>query len=193
MIGFLQGIVVVRDAPHIIIDVGGVGYRVTVPKSVFAKSIGNGQKFKLFTYTHVRDDALELFGFEEPEDLKLFKYLISVSGVGPKTAMNIFSIGNRQSIAAAIIKGDVSFFSIVPRLGKKNAQKIIIELKNKFGSVEDLDLSGNTEADDEVVDGLKSFGFSSKEAEGALRTIKNKGETVEEKIRLALRYLGKKT
>lgn len=191
MIGFLEGVIVIRDDPHIVIDVGGIGYRVTVPKNVLAKGAGNGQKFKVFTHTHVRDDAIELFGFEAPEDLKLFKHLIGVSGVGPKTAMNIFGVGNRQSIVEAIIKGDVSFFSLVPRLGKKNAQKIIIELKNKFGGVEDLDLSQDLDGNDEVIVGLKSFGFSQKEAMDALRAAKNKGKTVEEKIRLALKYLGK--
>lgn len=191
MIGFLQGTIVVRDDPHLIIDVGGIGYRVTVSKNVLAKGVDNGQKLKVFTYTHVRDDAIELFGFEAPEDLKLFKFLISVSGVGPKTAMNIFAVGDRQSIVGAIVKGDVSFFSIVPRLGKKNAQKIIIELKNKFGSVEDLDLSAGSEENNEVISGLKSFGFSAKEANDALRAIDKKGKTTEEKIRLALKYLGK--
>ncbi|MBI4089290.1 MAG: Holliday junction branch migration protein RuvA [Candidatus Levybacteria bacterium] len=192
MIGFLKGNVVARDSPYIILDVGGVGYRVTVPKSVFSKSGSNGQKFKLFTYTHVRDDALELFGFEEAEDLKLFKYLISVSGIGPKTAMNIFGIGDRKSIAGAIIKGDVGYFTGVPRLGKKNAQKIIIELKNKFGESTDLDLSANSEEDDEVIAGLLSFGFLKKEALDSIRALKGKGKTTEEKIRLALKYLGKK-
>lgn len=191
MIGFLEGKIVVRDDPHLVIDVGGIGYQVIVPKNILAKSASDGQKLKLFTYTHVRDDAIELFGFEAPEDLKLFKHLISVSGVGPKTAMNIFSVGDREVIAQAIIKGDVSFFSIVPRLGRKNAQKIIIELRNKFGGLEDLDLSKGEE-DDEVIVGLKSFGFSAKEAIEALRATKGKGETIEEKIRLALKYLGKK-
>lgn len=192
MIGFLKGNVVARDSPYIILDVGGVGYRVTVPKSVFSKSGSNGQKFKLFTYTHVRDDALELFGFEEAEDLKLFKYLISVSGIGPKTAMNIFGIGDRKSIAGAIIKGDVGYFTGVPRLGKKNAQKIIIELKSKVGSTGDLDLSqGDGQASGEVVAALKSFGFSTKEAHDAIRSLNGQGETTEDKVRLALKYLGR--
>lgn len=190
MIGFLEGEVVIRDAPYLVLSVGGVGYRVNVSKDVFAKSASNSQKLKLFTYTHVRDDAIELFGFENPQDLKLFKHLITVSGIGPKTAMNIFSIGNRGSIVKAISKGDVSFFSLVPRLGKKNAQKIIIELKNKFGSLEDLDLTEDTESS-EVIIALKSFGFTQREANEAVGAIGNKGETTEEKIRLALKYLGK--
>lgn len=192
MIGFLEGKVVVRDDPYVIINVGGVGYRVLAAREVLAGAVSSdGRSFKVFTYTHVRDDAIELFGFQAPEDLKLFKYLISVSGIGPKTAMNIFGAGNRNEIVLAITKGDVNFFTSVPRLGRKNAQKIIIELKNKFGSLEDLDLSENSEENSQIIAGLKSFGFSAKEAGDAVKAIKDRGETIEEKIKLALKYLGK--
>lgn len=190
MIGFLNGEVVAYDGQNIIIDVGGVGYRVLVSNSVLSKVTLNG-KLKLFVYTHVREDAIQLYGFLDSLDLKLFENLISVSGVGPKTAMNIFSIGTRDAISQAIITGDVAFFVGVPRLGKKNAQKIIIELKNKFGSIEDLDLSKmDLKENSEVIAALKSFGFTNREALESLKTIK--GEyTVEEKIRLALKELGK--
>ena len=136
MIGFLSGEVVARDDPYIVIDVNGVGYKVVVANGVLS-NLGKNGKVKLFIYTHVREDAISLFGFLDSLDLKLFENLISVSGIGPKTAMNIFSIGNREEIIQSIITSDVSFFTGVPRLGKKNAQKIIIELKSKLGSIED--------------------------------------------------------
>ncbi len=190
MIGFLNGNVELLDIPYVIVNVNGVGYRVLVPNTVLEKLIIN-QKTKLYTYTYVREDALELFGFLESEDLKLFEGLISVSGVGPKTALNIFSFGKREEIVEAIIKGDVLFFSNVPRLGKKNAQKIIIELKNKLGSINDLDLSGKDLIENtEVIQALKSFGFTSAEATKALREIDKRGKTTEEKVRLSLKYLG---
>jgi len=191
MIGLLKGKTEFIDGPYAIVDVGGVGYRVLVTNDILSK-IEIGKEIKLFTYTYVRDDTLDLFGFSSIDDLKLFEQLISVSGVGPKTAVSIFSIGNRSSIIDAVIRGDVSFFVTVPRLGKKNAQKIIIELKSKIGSLEELDLS--TEADEEtkeVLSVLKSFGFSSKEARDAIKNIDKKVNTVEEKVRLALRHLGK--
>jgi len=191
MIGFLSGEVVARDDPYIVIDVNGVGYKVVVANGVLSNIEKNG-KVKLFVYTHVREDAISLFGFLDSLDLKLFEQLISVSGIGPKTAMNIFSIGTRDAISQAIITSDVSFFVGVPRLGKKNAQKIIIELKSKIGSIEDLDLSKmDAKENSEVILALKSFGFSSKEALGSLKNIKDKGNTTEEKIRLALKELGK--
>jgi len=181
---------VARDDPHIVIDVNGVGYKVVVANGVLSNIEKDG-KVKLFVYTHVREDAISLFGFLDSLDLKLFENLISVSGIGPKTAMNVFSIGDRERIIEAIITNNVSFFSSVPRLGKKNAQKIIIELKSKFGSLEDLDLSKvDAKENSEVITALRQFGFSNREVLESLKTIKGE-HTVEEKIRLALKELGK--
>lgn len=192
MIGTLKGTIEYREDPALIVDVHGVGYRVLVPTSVLAKLNGVGEEIKLFTHTHVREDLLELYGFADASDLKLFQYLIGVSGVGCRTALGIFAVGSRSAIVQAISEGDVSFFTSVPRLGKKNGQKIIIELKNKLGSGADLDLSesGGLEQN-ELIIALKAFGFSAGESQEAIQALNGKGETVEEKLRLALKYLGK--
>ena len=191
MIGLLKGQIELLQRPFVIIDVNGVGYRVLLPESVYSK-LSLGEKVRIFTYTYVREDTLGLFGFLEADDLKLFESLLTVSGVGPKTALSIFSFGERKDIIEAIIKGDVAFFTSVPRLGTKNAQKIIIELKNKMGSTADLDLSGNDLLENaEVVQALKNFGFSVQEAQKAVREVKKDGITTEERIRLSLKYLGK--
>src|SRR3989344_4668380 len=191
MIGMLKGKIEFFDRSYIILDISGVGYRVLVPNEISSKA-KIGDPIKLFTYTYVREDALELFGFGELEDLKLFEQLISVSGIGPKTALSIFSFGNRESITDAVIKGNVDFFTGVPRLGRKNAQKVIIELKSKIGSLEELDLSGEgLLVNNEILMALKGFGFTGKEAQDAIRAVGSQGKTTEEKIRLALKYLGK--
>jgi len=191
MIGFLKGSIELLDRPFVYVDVNGVGYKILVPDSIYAK-LTKQEKIKLFTFTYVREDELALFGFLEVEDLKLFESLITVSGIGPKTALNIFSFGERKDIIEAIIKGDVSFFTSVPRLGTKNAQKIIIELKNKMGAGNDLDLSGKDLLENaEVVQALKNFGFSVAEAQKAVREIKTQGLTLDQKIKLALRNLSK--
>lgn len=191
MIGYLKGKVILIDNQSIIVNVLGVGYLVLASKPVLENLVLQSET-QLFIYTHVREDILELFGFKAYEDLKLFKNLLSVSGIGPKTALGIFSIGNRESIINAILKADVEFFVGVPRLGKKNAQKIIIELKNKIGSNHDLDLTKIDVKDDlEVVAALKTFGFTTREATDALSSIDKNIEDVSEKIRLALKYLGK--
>lgn len=192
MIGTLKGIIEYREDPSLIVDVNGVGYKVLVPTTVLAKITGVGSEIKLFTHTHVREDLLELYGFTEPADLKLFEYLISVSGVGCRTALGIFSVGPRSAIVQAISEGDVSFFTSVPRLGKKNGQKIIIELKSKLGAGGDIDLSDASGAEqDELLSALKAFGYSAIESQEAIRALNGKGETVEEKVMLALKYLGK--
>ena len=120
----------------------------------------------------------------------MFEYLISVSGVGCKTALTVFSVGTRREIIEAITSNNVTFFTAVPRLGKKNAQKIIIELKNKLGGEGDLDLSQAGESD-EVIAALVSFGFTPLEARTAIKKLNGAGESTAEKVKLALKQLGK--
>ncbi len=186
MIASIKGIITSIDISSVIIDVHDVGYKVSVSNSIIS-SVRIGDTVKFFTYTHVRDDIFDLYGFLQPADLKLFEKLIGVSGVGPKTALGIFSLGSAGEIMQAIQKGDTSFFSGVPRLGKKNAQKIILELQGKL----DLEEEVVTETGRDVVSALIQFGFSEKEARTAVREIGEKGKTTEEKIKLALKYLGK--
>src|SRR3989337_1219955 len=190
MIGYLAGTVIIRDDPYLIIDINGVGYKIHAASDVLSKVTEIGSAVKIFTYTHVREDALELYGFSKYSDLKLFESLINVSGVGPRTAIGIFAIGAGDEITKAIIDADVSFFSGVPRLGTKNAQKIIIELKNKVGGRE-LDLAGVSNGDrNELVSALKAFGFTTKEINEAIRNT-DRATSVEEQIKAALKYLGK--
>lgn len=190
MIGLLTGKIAFRNDPYIIVDVNGVGYKVLASYQVlFSSHVGD--IVTLFIHTHVREDAIELFGFPTEQDLKVFEYLISVNGIGPKTAMGVFGVGNRETILNAIRKADVDFFTGVPRLGRKNAQKIIIELKNKLGSREDLDLSDGTEEEFQVVSALVAIGFSDREARVALRSLDGAGKSIEEKVKLALKQLGK--
>lgn len=191
MIGSLNGTTIFKDDQSLLLDVNGVGYKVYVSVDVLAKSV-IGEPLQVFTHTHVREDVLELYGFTDPSDLKLFSHLISVSGVGCRTALGIFSVGSRMSIMQAISEGNVAFFTAVPRLGKKNGQKIIIELKNKIGAKGDLDLSDTSSAeDDDVMTALQTFGYSPKESLQAIQSIDGAGKTVQEKIKLALKYLGK--
>lgn len=191
MIGMLSGVIFYRQESYVLLDVHGVGYKVLVPAAILS-SVKTGDALTIFTHTHVREDILELYGFLQMEDLRLFEYLISVSGVGCKTALGIFSVGDRNAILSAITQGNVSFFTGVPRLGKKNAQKIIIELKGKLGEGGgDLDLSGLGDEGSEALLALQEFGFSQREAQVALNKVVQDGQSTEERIRLALKYLGK--
>ncbi|MDP3941603.1 MAG: Holliday junction branch migration protein RuvA [bacterium] len=190
MIARLQGNVVVKELTFLILDVHGVGYKVSVPVHVLT-GLSEGDEVILFTYTLVRDDALELYGFTDHRDLILFEMLLSVSGIGCKIALGIFGNGTREEIINAILQADTAFFSGVPRLGTKNAQKIIIELKGKLGDSGAISLGEVGEGGDDVIEALKTFGYSAKEANDAFKEVRNHSEKASERIRLALKYLGK--
>lgn len=192
MIGMLTGTVLLKGIQYLLIDVHGVGYKVLVSQNVLANA-KKDQQTSLYTHTYVREDVLELYGFPSIEELQLFEQLINVSGVGCKTALSIFSIGTKEQIVRAIVTADTTFFTQVPRLGKKNSQRIIIDLKNKVGEKgEDLDLTmQDNQSQTEVIAALKNFGFTTQEAQEAIRALQGQGETPEEKIRMALKHLGK--
>lgn len=189
MIGRISGTVISRNDPYILIDVHGVGYQVYASAPVLLQTHLE-QLLTVFTYLHVREDLVELYGFLSQLDLQLFHHFLNVSGIGPKTAIGIFSIGKREEIIQAIQKADVDFFTSVPRLGKKNAQKLIIELKNKVGGLVDVNLIGETNADNlAVISALTGMGFSEGEAREALRKVSDENLSVSEKIKRALKTL----
>jgi Holliday junction DNA helicase RuvA len=190
MIGLVKGNIDSIRSNHIILDTGSVGYKIIVSATLLAK-LKPQDKLRLYTYTYVREDILELFGFESLEQLSLFELILTVSGVGPKTALAVFSQGTSQQITEAILMSDVSFFSGVPRLGKKNAQKIIIELKGKLGdATTTLDFAAQDE-EKEIVQALKDFGFKPQEISDVLKKIRGKGNSIEDKMKLALKHLAK--
>lgn len=192
MISYLEGTIKHKGLNHLVIlTSSGVGYKVFVPQDILTKAIVNNS-YTVFTYTNVREDAIELYGFPCVEDLSLFELFLGVSGIGPKTAMAIFGNAKTVKIKEAVVKGDVDFFTSIPRLGKKNAQKIIIELRPKLGSLADLDLTAEGGETKEIVEALKSFGFSFVEAREAIKSIKDAEGSTSDKIKTALKYLGKK-
>ena len=192
MISYLEGIVKLKGPSYLIIMTsGGVGYKIHTSVDLITNANLN-KPLSVFTYTHVRDDALDLYGFTDPENLAFFELFLTVSGIGPKLALSIFSIGKLTKIKEAIIKGDISFFTAVPRLGKKNAQKLIIELRPKLGSLSDLDLSEDSGETKGIIDALHTFGFSTVEAREAIKSIATSEGSTSDKIRQALKYLGKK-
>lgn len=190
MIGALHGIADLPTTNPLLLMVGGVGYRIAVPEQSL-KDIRRDKPITLFIHTYVREDALDLYGFLTKEELVLFELLLSVSGIGPKTSLAIVDRG-AVAVRSAIATADVSFFTTIPRLGKKNAQKIIIELKTKLGSIEELDLTADERGETkDILEALVSMGFAKKEALDAIKQVNQSDTTMEEKIRSALRYLHK--
>ncbi len=191
MIGALTGTVFSSSRNPLILMVGGVGYRVFITEKL-GSLVKTNETITLFTHLHVREDALDLYGFGQPEELALFALLITVSGIGPRTGLAIISRGVTP-IQKAVTSSDVTFFTTIPRVGKKNAQKIIIELKTKLGSIADLNLAENLgDETKDVLDALTGMGFGRSEVLEAIKNLNPEvQEGVEEKIRHALRLLGK--
>ncbi len=191
MIGALRGIADTPVTNPLLLMVGGVGYRVAVPEHIL-KDIRRDEPVTLYTHTYVREDALDLYGFPTREELALFELLLSVSGIGPRTSLAIIDRGV-TSVRQAIATADVSFFTTIPRLGKKNAQKIIIELKSKLGSIEELDLTSEERGETkDILDALVSMGFANKEAMEAIKKLRATDASTEERLRQALKYLSKR-
>lgn len=189
MIGFLKGNVHSKFLGQITLLVGGVGYLVTLTPSFFQK-IQTEESLEVFTYPHIKEDAFDLYGFKTQEEIDLFKLVMTVSGIGPKTALLVLDKG-ASLVENAVRNADADFFANIPRLGKKNSQKIIIELKNKLGGVKDLDLSGESEVNIQAIEALKTMGYTNKEALKAIQDVPKDIIELKEKISYALRQIGK--
>lgn len=189
MIGQLTGSIKQTHRNPLIVDVGDVGYLVHVTEK-FLAGVEAGKRYTLSIHTHVRQEAFDLYGFKDETELVLFELLLTVSGIGPKTALLVIDRG-AEATGRAVKQGDVDFFMTIPRLGKKNAQKIIIELKNKLGATDDLNLNGESDGETrQMTEALLSMGFKRHEISEALSKIDTSGE-LEQKMRHALKLLGK--
>lgn len=185
MIGFLKGKILSSNNFSLLLDVGGVGYRVLCPLPILV-SVVSGDELSLFIHTHVREDQITLYGFKDEVDIFLFEKLISVSGIGPKGALAMLSVHSPSSLSAAIERSDVEVLSHTPGVGKRTAEKIIIELKGKLSHLV------GAEVDDATLEArlaLESLGYSSKEIHAALKDIDTKNKSTGSVIKEALRQL----
>lgn len=197
MIARLQGRVAVLEDGAVILDVGGVGYRVHLPLPVLADLGPEGSSATLFTYLHVRENELELFGAADAESLATFRLLLGVSGIGPRVALAILSRFDTATIRQAIVAEDIARLSEVPGIGRRTAQRIVLELKAKLEAqgVTAEAPSGFAAADargvDEALEALVSLGYPRAEARRALAGLPPEaGDSVEARILAALRVLG---
>ena len=170
MIARLRGKPVARDADGLVLDVGGVGYRVHATPSAVRKSEG-GEEVVVETHLHVREDALQLYGFAEPAERELFEHLLGVSGVGPKVALAIVSGYSPAEIRRAIVREDAALFQTIPGIGKKTAQRVVLELKERIAplaAVADAPHLGAGDGHVVARDALVELGYSAAEAEQRL-------------------------
>lgn len=198
MIAYLKGTLEVKQEEYIVIDVDGVGYKVYMSKSAIEKLPKIESKIKVYTFLKVREDDVSIYGFNNNEELTMFELLISVGGIGAKSAINILSNISSSKFALAIITNDINTLKKLQGIGPKTAQRIVLELKDKIKTEDAMQISSkeinsdefiNEEDFEELIQALQVLGYRRVEIKQILPKIKE--ETIENKIKEALQYLAK--
>ncbi len=198
MFAYIKGSLEQKSSNFVIIDVTGIGYKIFMPSS-YIENLGEiGDTIKVYTYYYVREDNISLYGFNSNEQLRLFELLISVSGVGAKSAITMLSEISPSSFAMAVISNDVSNLTKIPGIGKKTAERIILELKDKLKTEQAIekyeDLKTQIIKDnkvDEAISALQVLGYTRKEIEKVFEVIDIKKLELEEIIKQSLKYLSR--
>lgn len=199
MLAYIKGTLEMKMTGFVVIDVGGLGYKVFMSDTGIEKLGNVGQTVKVFTYYRVREDDISIFGFNTMEELRMFELLISVSGVGAKTALTMLAVVEPSNFALAVISDDIATLTKIPGIGAKSAQRIVLELKDKLKKEESISKTTNIEIktavvnDDkiqEAISALQVLGYNKKEIEKAFTKIDKKDLTVEDLIKKGLSILG---
>jgi Holliday junction DNA helicase RuvA len=188
MIAFLDGEVVSKSGTRVVIDVGGVGYEAQVPTSVLAALPTVGRRARIHTRMVVRDDAMTLFGFSTVDERALFDLLTGVSGVGPKVALSFLSAMTPDAIRRAVVQGDAAALTVVPGVGKKVAQRVVLDLRDTLGAEGDAMGEG---AIGDVREALLALGVTPQEASEALSDLEVEDREIEDLLREALQKVGR--
>lgn len=188
MIGSIKGKIVLKTEKFLIVETNGVGYKINVSPDTLTKTRKNKEEIFLFIHTHVRKDILDLYGFLDYSELEFFKMLLNVSGIGPRSALAILSIATIETLRRAIGTGDTSYLIKISGIGRKTAEKIVIELRDKIGEEKG---GSSLQIELDALEALKSLGYSQNEARRALKKVSVEGDT-NIKIREALKILGGK-
>ena len=193
MIGSLRGKLIEKRPSHVLVDVGGVGYQVQVPLSTFAVVGPLHSETTLLIYTHVREDQLALYGFATAREKHCFELLISTSGVGPSLALKILSGMGIEDLVPAIRKGDVARLVLIPGVGKKTAERIVVELRDKLAAV-DVEEAGKprtrSQLESDVASALVNLGYDGRLVDRAIEKVRGEGNgNFEDLLRAALQIL----
>lgn len=199
MFAYVKGVLESINENYIVIDVNGIGYKIFMPNSGISKLPEIGEIVKVHTYYYVREDNISLYGFNTQEELKMFELLISVSGIGTKSALAILSEISPSSFALSVISGDVTALVKIPGIGNKTAQRMILELKDKLkteqaitkNSIKNVDIgySNNQDNISEASSALQVLGYTKKEVDKVLSSNDFNGLSIEEIIKEALKKL----
>jgi Holliday junction DNA helicase RuvA len=190
MIGRLSGLLLDKNPAQLIVDCNGVGYEVSVPMSTFYHLPGTGERVTLLTHMVVREDAQLLYGFGTAQERELFRELIKISGIGARTALAILSGMSVNDLAQAVTLQDVGRLTKIPGIGKKTAERLLLELKGKLGADIGAAANGDNESSNDILSALLALGYSEKEALLAIKQVPA-GSSVSDGIRQALKALSK--
>lgn len=197
MISYLKGRLETKNIDSVIIEVGGIGYKVFMSRNSIDNLGDSGKDVKVFTYMRVREDDISLYGFLSNEELKMFEQLLGVSGVGAKSAINILSNISPSSFALAIISDDISKLKSLPGIGAKSAQRMVLELKDKMKTADAIETevtsSVYTPTNDktkDAIEALQVLGYARRDIDVVLAKINTEELTVEEIIKQGLKQLG---
>lgn len=197
MYAYLNGTVAEKGQSSLVIDVGGVGYLLSVSMNTLQETPPIGEPMKVYTHFSVREDAMELFGFASQEEKRMFVRLLAVSGIGPKMALSILGSMPLRDLTLAIVTGDITALSRAPGVGKKTAQRLVLELKEKVDQ-SDLDYTPSAagpvtpvqeDAAQEALAALQALGYTASEAARAVSQVRGQSDSANELVRLALRNM----
>lgn len=190
MIARLEGIIIYKSEKSIIIDVSGVGYKLFITNDAL-ECATLGEHTSFWVYTAVRENSIDLYGFKNTNEMSFFELLLDVSGIGPKSALSILGIASIDTLKRAIATGDMSYLNKVSGIGKKTAEKIIVELRDKLSDYKTEGENGDTlKEESDILEALKSLGYSQNQARDALKEIPNDTVGTNARIKEALRILG---
>ncbi|HEY4497784.1 MAG TPA: Holliday junction branch migration protein RuvA [Candidatus Paceibacterota bacterium] len=190
MINFLEGEIVFKGERFVVLKDGGVGYKVFLPVVALTQA-RIGERTKLWTHLHVREDAMELYGFLHYAELEFFELLIGISGIGPRSALGVLALAPVDTLKRAIAAGDTSYLTKVSGIGRKTAEKIVLELKEKLGFGK-MSLGGTEDLqhDADVLEALVALGYTATQARDALGKLKPTIQGREARLKEALKLLG---
>ena len=190
MIAAVRGTLRDKGRDQVSVSIGAIDLVVFVPATVLSADLAPGDRVELFTYLHVREDDLSLYGFESAQQRDLFKLLLGVNGVGPRTAMSILSIFSTDVLITAIVEGKAEVLARAPGVGQKTGQRIVLHLQDKLESMRPAGAPAISEADEDVIAALTGLGYSLVEAQRAVQLLPREVAGVEERLRLALERFG---
>ncbi len=192
MISYLEGKILDKNEKFFVVDVSGVGYKIFSHSGILEKIPEKGQNVEIWTHLYVREDAMDLYGFFNKEELEFFEILISISGIGPRSALGILEVAPVSSLKQAIVSEDETFFTKVSGIGRKTAQRLILELKSKLAKTVVLEKGGSFKEMGDAFEALVALGYRQSDVRRVLNELPKDIKSAEAKVKEVLKRLGRR-